>query len=74
MRRTNHASYSAAEASLLAAFDNVIPGSVMFPIGPSGVGKTKVRHAATGKPCQRKTTITAECEDVDQSEVNDETN
>ncbi|MGY3232979.1 putative ribosome biogenesis GTPase RsgA [Luteibacter sp. HA06] len=74
MRLTNHAFYSAAEASLLAALNDAIPGSVIVLTGPSGVGKTKVRHAAMSKPCQRTTTITSECEAVDQNEVNDETN
>ncbi|MGY3232978.1 hypothetical protein ACVWWJ_004462 [Luteibacter sp. HA06] len=46
MRLINHPSYRTAKSSLLAAFDEASAGSFIFLIGPSGVGKTEVRHAA----------------------------
>lgn len=45
MRMLDHPAYVTARRSLRAALDGAPPGSMIFLIGPSGVGKTQLRHA-----------------------------
>lgn len=40
-----HFTYEATRAQLKAALDNFRPGDMVFLIGPSGAGKTTLRHA-----------------------------
>lgn len=45
MKMLDHPAYVNARRSLRAALDGAPPGSMIFLIGPSGVGKTQLRHA-----------------------------
>lgn len=45
MRPIPHLSYEAARGRLRAALDEHRPGHMVFLIGPSGVGKTTLRHS-----------------------------
>lgn len=45
MKLVEHFSYLSARSQLRAALDNFRPGHMVFLIGPSGVGKTTLRHS-----------------------------
>lgn len=45
MRPIPHSSYNEARGRLRAALDEHRPGHMVFLIGPSGVGKTTLRHS-----------------------------